>query len=94
VRIVSGYFDPLLATHAARFEVAADGVAAVAVVLLDPPDPILSSRARAELVAALARVSLVLVPGESEAPEADVHFEREDLEARALFMAHVRERQS
>jgi hypothetical protein len=94
VRVVSGYFDPVLATHTARLEKAAAGASAVAVVLLNPPEAILPARARAELVAALAGVSLVLAPEECEAPAADVHLEREDLESRDRFTAHVRERQS
>jgi hypothetical protein len=94
VRVISGYFDPMLAEHAARLEAAGDGASAVAVVVLDPPDPILPARARTELVAALACVSLVLAPENCDAPAVDVPLEREDLQARAVFEAYVRERQS
>lgn len=94
LRVVSGYFDPVLASHAQRLEAARTGADALAVIVLEPPDPILPARARAELVAALAAVSLVLVPDGAAAPEVDVCFEPLDLADRDRFIAYVRERQS
>jgi bifunctional ADP-heptose synthase (sugar kinase/adenylyltransferase) len=94
VRVVSGYFDPLLAGHAARLDRAREGSGALAVVVLDPPEPILPARARAELVAALEAVSLVLVPAPGEQFAADQRLEDRDLEERSLFAEHVRRRQS
>lgn len=94
LRVVSGYFDPLLASHAQRLEAERAGAEALAVIVLEPPEPILPTRARAELVAALAAVSLVLVPEGAAAPAVDARFEPVDLADRARFIAYVRERQS
>lgn len=88
-RVLAGYFDPLLAEHAARIH--AEKLAAagpLAVVVLDPPEPILAWEARAALVAALADVDLVL----AAAPRVDTHLEEHDLATRARFLAHVRDR--
>jgi bifunctional ADP-heptose synthase (sugar kinase/adenylyltransferase) len=71
VRVVTGYFDPLLAAHAARVEeirAAAAGEALLAVVL-DPAAPILPARARAELVAALAAIDYVVVLPQPDAEQ-------------------------
>lgn len=94
VRVVSGYFDPVLASHAARLAEARQGAGALAVLVLDPPDPILPVRARAELVAALDVVSLALMPAAAETIEADLSLEDMDLDERARFVEHVRQRQS
>jgi hypothetical protein len=68
-RLVSGYFDPLLAAHAERLEeLAAPGWLLVAFVRT-PPDPLLPARARAELVAAVGAVDLVVIDdGDDETP--------------------------
>ncbi len=61
-RVVVGWFDPLLASHAARLcELAPDGDGLLVAVLADPPEPLLAARARAELVAALAVVDYVVL---------------------------------
>lgn len=93
LRVVSGYFDPVLASHAARLDAARADASAVAVVVLDPPDPILPARARAELVAGLAAVSMVLLPEGTLPPHPDIVFEPQDLDERTRFTAHVLERQ-
>ena len=94
LRVVSGYFDPLLAGHAATLEEAAAGAPALAVVVLDPPGAILPARARAELVASLASVSLVLLPSAGDSIPADASLEARQLAMRERFIAHVHERQS
>ena len=48
---VRGFFDPLLAAHASRIAELRTPGASVAVLLCDPPSPLLAARARAELVA-------------------------------------------
>ena len=59
--IVTGYFDPLTASHARRLEeIAAAGDPLLAVVL-NPEKPLLPARARAELIAALAAIAHVVV---------------------------------
>ncbi|MGJ5816827.1 hypothetical protein [Paludibaculum fermentans] len=92
VRLVSGYFDPLLTVHAAWLAEARGVSDKLAVVVKDPPVPILSTRARAELVAALKVVDFVLLeaPG---VPTADVQLDQRDAAAAAAFVAHVRQRQ-
>jgi bifunctional ADP-heptose synthase (sugar kinase/adenylyltransferase) len=58
--IVSGYFDPLLASHAERLSgLKREGVPML-VAIADPETPILPARARAELVAGLAAVDYVV----------------------------------
>ena len=56
--LVAGYFDPVVADHARRLTALGEGLT---VCILDPPDPIMSSQARAEMVAALACVSRVII---------------------------------
>ncbi|HEY3442099.1 MAG TPA: hypothetical protein VGK29_15170 [Paludibaculum sp.] len=89
--LVSGWFDPMLAVHAARIDEIPDQFS-VAVQILDPPDPLLPARARAELVAALRRVDLVILDEEQTLTPA-LRLEVEEAELRARFLAHVRERQ-
>jgi hypothetical protein len=60
---------------------------------MDPPDPILSNRARAELVAAMGCVCFVVQQIMPDVPDAAVADERErDLERRRALIEHVVER--
>jgi len=64
ITLVWGHFDPLLAAHARRLgELASPGAVLIAAVS-EPARPILPARARAELVAALAAVDYVVLPGD------------------------------
>lgn len=65
LKVVVGCFDPLLADHARRLAALRDRSTVLAAVVADPPRPILPALARAELVAALAAVDLVAVPGDT-----------------------------
>ena len=67
LRAVTGYFDVLVAEHVRRLRQIADGETKVFVVLLDPLSPLLATRARAEMVAALAMVDYVVPAGERAA---------------------------
>lgn len=69
IRVVTGYFDVLVAEHVRRLREIAAGSAKVFVVVLDPPSPLLAARARAELAAALAMVDYVVPAGEQAACE-------------------------
>ncbi|MGC4052572.1 MAG: hypothetical protein QM757_24845 [Paludibaculum sp.] len=91
-RLVSGYFDPLLTVHATWLTEAKGSSEKLGVIVKDPPVPILSARARAELVAALKLVDFVVLdaPG---VPKADVQLEQRDSSAAAAFVSHVRQRQ-
>lgn len=59
--VVTGYFDPLTAAHAARLAQIAATVEVLLVVVRTPERPLLPARARAELVAALSAVNHVVV---------------------------------
>lgn len=93
---VAGFFDPLLAEHAERL---AALPSPVTVLLTDPPDPLLSSRSRAELLAGLSVVTQVVMPLEDGSPcvpaaaAAHVIDERPaDLIRRQDLIAHVHRR--
>src|SRR5581483_1768892 len=62
IRFVTGYFDVLLAGHVTQLRAVKESTPAcrLLAVIAQPPDPILSLRARAELVAALAMVDYVV----------------------------------
>jgi bifunctional ADP-heptose synthase (sugar kinase/adenylyltransferase) len=62
--VVSGYFDPLLASHAERLQSLKREGTPLLVLIADPRNPILPARARAELVAGLAVVDHVVESGE------------------------------
>jgi len=89
---VRGCFDPLLAAHARRIAELRTPGASVAVLLCDPPNPLLAARARAELVAGLAAVDYVAVDG--VAPEGAAVIDLNDPPLRESFMEHVRKRHS
>lgn len=90
------YLDPLTEAHAARLEqlAAASGGRPLVAVVLNPPEPLLPERARAELAASLACVHAV-VTGASEAwigtvPATRRCDERDaDMARRATLMQHV-----
>jgi hypothetical protein len=92
LRVVSGYFDPLLRAHVDELEQLSAG-GGLAVVIVEPEEPLLPARARAELVAALGCVEAVYLDG-AGAPEADARLEEGHDRVRADFIRHVRERQS
>ena len=69
LKLAVGYFDPVLAAHARRLKDAREDAAALAVIVADPPRPILPARARAELVAALDVVDYVVLPGDEPLEE-------------------------
>ncbi|MBI4891453.1 MAG: hypothetical protein HY821_12575 [Acidobacteria bacterium] len=90
--VVSGSFDPLLAAHAEELVRLSQGACALAVVIEEPPQPILPARARAELVAALACVTQVYLAGDG-APAPAVSLGQEHLRRRGEFVEHLRSRQ-
>jgi hypothetical protein len=92
LRVVSGFFDPLLRAHVEELERLSGG-GGLAVVIVEPEEPLLPARARAELVAALRCVEAVYLDGVG-APEADARLDAGHARIRAEFIRHVRERQS
>ncbi len=98
IALVTGYFDPLLASHARCLREGASPGLAVFVAIADPPQPVLPARARAELVAALADVDYVILPEGAAAlgglaPD-ELHDQRAADERRTgELMRHVHSRQ-
>ena len=74
VKIVTGYFDVIVAEHVQRLREIKNGAGTLVVVVLDPPEPLLAGRARAELVAALGMVDYVVPADEQAAGEMLSHF--------------------
>lgn len=100
LRLVAGYFDVLTAGQVRRLRELSDGQTLMAAVL-DPPQPILASGARAELAAALSVIDYV-VPvwgsGLDEAlekirPDEVVREESADLGRSSALLEHVQRRQ-
>lgn len=81
---MSGHFDPLLAEHARILHAAAQPGRLLIVEVTDPAAPLLGTRARAELVAALADVDYVVVNA-SQSSAADSPLTEQ-------FVRHVRQR--
>jgi len=66
LKVVTGHFDPLLASHSRRLGELVSKGGRLMVVVLTPPEPLLPARARAELVAALGTVEFVVLPLERD----------------------------
>ena len=83
---ITGDFDPLLAAHVEYLkDRAADGRVLI-VEIANPPHPLLSQRARAELVAALRMVDYVVVgQGDVDGPAPDAAITRQ-------FINHIVQR--
>ena len=100
--LVTGYFDVLRTGHVERLQQLAGGGNRLLVVVLDPPQPILPPRARAELVAALAMVDYVVPAGQDGLQELLNEFpadsiareEVADLPRTQELTAHVQRRHS
>ena len=60
LKLIAGYFDVLTPDLVSRLRSLADGGLLMAVVV-DPPNPLLPARARAELAAALSVIDYVLL---------------------------------
>ena len=90
-RVVTGYFDPVLAAHARRLSEIGDRVI---VCVRRSDSSLLDQRARAELVASLSSVEFV-IPEECLPLAQSAHVIREeevDLKRAAAFVEHVRRR--
>jgi len=70
----AGRFDVLVAEHVRRLRQIAMGDVTLFVILLDPSAPLLATRARAEMMAALAMVDYVVPAGERAAEGLLSHF--------------------
>ena len=96
------YFDPMLASHVAALEGWSRPEATLIAVVADPPEPLLDTRARAELVAGLRVVNFVVPLGdgplepllESIAPARIYRGEQDDAARRQDLIADVRSREN
>lgn len=99
--VIIGHFDPLTAAHARRLTELHPINGSLAVIVTDPPHPILPQRARAELVAALRTVDYVVAAVHNTSAEivARLHpdtvnqEEMADLRRTQDLIAHVHRRQ-
>jgi bifunctional ADP-heptose synthase (sugar kinase/adenylyltransferase) len=102
--LVTGYFDILRAEHARDLQQARDRAPAqpLMVVVLTGPNPLLSPRSRAELVAALRMVDYVVTTDDGDRdsliealkPAQLVHLEAADKRRARQLMEHVQRRQT
>ena len=89
--VVSGYFDPLVASHADRLAGLKRNGKPLLVLIARPENPILPPGARAELVAGLAAVDFVAETTCDLVPE--ISIEQEDDARLHALIAHVHARQ-
>lgn len=89
--VVSGYFDPLVSSHAKRLTELKRDDAKMLVVIATPENAILPARARAELVASLASVDYVAEVCDGLTPQ--VRLEHEDEARLEALIKHVHARQ-
>jgi hypothetical protein len=101
LKVVTGSFDVLTVDLVRRVRgLSGDGTLLAAIV--DPPEPLLAQRARAELAAGLSVIDYVLsIPGsgldhalDAILPDAVVREETADRQRLAALMEHVHRRQS
>jgi bifunctional ADP-heptose synthase (sugar kinase/adenylyltransferase) len=100
MKLVAGYFDVLTPDLVSRLRSLSDGGLLIAAVL-DPPNPLLPARARAELAAALSMIDYVLsLPGsgleralEEIRPDEVVREDKADGKRSQALIEHVHQRQ-
>jgi hypothetical protein len=98
---IAGHFDPMTAEIARRVSSLCRPGLRIAVIVTDPPDPILPQRARAELAAALEAVDYVVEAKDNTSaeivarlkPDEIIQEEAADLRRTQDLIAHVRRRQ-
>lgn len=89
--VVSGYFDPLIVSHADRLASLKTNGAKLLVLIATPENAILPAAARAELVAGLRAVDYVAEAARDLTPQ--IYLEQEDDERFAALLKHVHARQ-
>jgi bifunctional ADP-heptose synthase (sugar kinase/adenylyltransferase) len=89
--VVSGYFDPLIASHAERLAKLKPNGIKLLVLIATPSNAILPAAARAELVAGLRAVDYVSELADGLTP--DIRLEPEDDERYRTLLQHVHARQ-
>ena len=89
--VVSGFFDPMIASHAEHLIMLKQEGTPLLVLVATPPDAILPALARAQLVAGLSVVDYVC-----DAPDgltAQIHLEDEHAQLLTKLIDHVHARQ-
>jgi hypothetical protein len=89
--VVTGYFDPMVASHAQRLAQIKRAGVPLLVLIATPENAILPARARAELVASLSVVDHV---AEDCGVSAHFRLEQEDTGRLARLIDHVHARQN
>ncbi len=89
--IVSGYFDPMIASHAERLATLRREGTPLLVLVATPHGAILSALARAQLVAGLSVVDYVCDAPDGIIPQ--IHLEDEHAELLTKLIDHVHARQ-
>jgi bifunctional ADP-heptose synthase (sugar kinase/adenylyltransferase) len=89
--IVSGSFDPMVASHAERLAALKSAGQPLLVLITTPPHPILDNRARAHLVAGLAVVDYVC--DEPTGLASAISLDQEHAERLTQLIGHVHARQ-
>ena len=89
--VVSGYFDPMIASHAERLTKLKREGTPLLVLVATPPEAILPALARAQLVAGLSVVDYVCDAPDGITPQ--IHLEDEHAELLAQLIDHVHARQ-
>ena len=90
--VVSGYFDPMVASHAERLAALKPAGQLLLILITTPPDPILSARARAELVAGLAVVDYVCDAPDGVPPHISLDREHAERLTQLIGQVHARQR--
>ena len=90
--VVSGYFDPMVASHAERLAALKRSGEPLLVLIATPPEPILPARARAQLVAALSVVDYVCDAPGGLTPEISLDDEHAELLIQLIDHVHARQR--
>ena len=89
--VVSGFFDPMIASHAERLAKLKHEGTPLLVLIATPPEAILPALARAQLIAGLSVVDYVCDAPDGIAPQ--IHLEDEHAELLTQLIDHVHARQ-
>ncbi len=90
--VVSGYFDPMIASHAERLATLKREGTPLLVLVATPPDAILPALARAQLVAGLSVVDYVCDAPNGIPSQIQLEDEHADLLTKLIDHVHARQR--
>jgi len=90
--VVSGYFDPMIATHAERLTKLKREGTPLLVLIASPQEAILPALARAQLVAGLSAVDYVCDAPDGIAPQIRLEDEHAELLTQLIDHVHARQR--